>query len=157
MKLQAVFCLLALSSSMVNLFCSPAQAESEQDTSACEAAITSAKERIFRGRNITAVKVNARDHSQYYLNPPVSRPLTINLSLSGGATPSVMESPVFQRAIASDIIKSCTSVGAVGFSQAQTDWVSEVGLMPNGTIQQFECVTPNGENSVLPWGKYSCI
>lgn len=155
MKLQAVFCLLALSSSMANLFCSPAQAENEQDSSACEAAITSAKERIFRGRNITAVKVNASDHN--YLNPPASRPLIIHLSLSGEATPSVMESPVFQKAIASEIIKSCTSVGAVAFSQAQTDWVSQVGLMPNGTIQQFECVTPNGENRALPWGKYPCI
>lgn len=157
MKLQAVFCLLALSTSMGNLFSSPVWAGSEKAEASCEAAITNAKERIVRGRNLTVVKVNSRDNSKNYLNPPASRPLIMSIYLSGRATASVMNSPVFQKAIASDIIKSCTSVGAVAFVMDQTDWVSLVGLMPDGTIQQFECVSPDGEGGKPQWGKYYCF
>ena len=157
MKLQAVFCLLALSTSTYNLFSSPAKAGSEKANASCEAAITNAKERIVRGRNLTVVKVKTRDNSKNYLNPPAGRPLIMSIYLSGRATASLMNSPVFQKAISSDLIKSCTSVGAVAFLMDQTDWVSEVGLMPNGTIQQFECISPDGEGGKPPWGKYYCF
>ena len=157
MKLQAVFCLLALSSSMGNLFSSPAWAGSEKAEASCEAVIRNAKERIVRGRNITIVDVNFRDNSSNYLNPPANRPLIVTITLNGIATASVMESPVFQKAIASDILKSCSSVAAVDFGKYKTDWSSKVGLMTNGTIQKFECVTPSRESGKLPWGQYYCL
>jgi hypothetical protein len=157
MKLQAVFCLLALSTSMVNLFSSPAWAGSKQAEVSCETAITNAKERIVKGRNLTVVKVNTRDNSKNYSYPLASRPLIMSIYLSGRATASVMNSPVLQKAISSDIIKSCPSVGAVAFLMAQTDWVSLVGLMPDGTIQKFECISPDGEGGKPAWGKYYCF
>ncbi|HEY9637330.1 MAG TPA: hypothetical protein V6D14_28275 [Coleofasciculaceae cyanobacterium] len=68
-----------------------------------------------------------------------------------------MESPVFQKAIASEIIKSCGSVGAVTFGRHRTDWSITLGVMSDGTIRQFECVNSDPERDKLSWGQQVCL
>lgn len=68
----------------------------------------------------------------------------------------MMGSPVFQRAIASEIINSCNSVGAVTFGRYQTGWVSTVGLMRDGTIQNFECIEHAPDKGSPSWGQEWC-
>ncbi len=71
-----------------------------------------------------------------------------------------MESPVFQRAIASQIINSCNSVGAVSFGRYQTGWIDTIGLMRDGTIQKFECAEDHIEDynpETLRWGQQWCV
>src|SRR5919202_4018893 len=111
----------------------PSQVRSES----CEASIRGAKERIERGRNITVMS-DTVDGSQTYPNHPNGRPRIVTFRFQGKAADSVMESPAFQKAIASESIKSCGSVGAVTFGRNQTDWSITLGLMSNGSIEKFE-------------------
>lgn len=157
MKLQTfttIFCLTTLIGGITNLLPNSALASSE---AACEVAIANAKKRIVEGRTITIVQTDITDNSKLYPDHPNGRPLFINIALKGSATVSVMKSPVFQTAIASELIKSCTSVGAVAFGKYQTDWRSIIGLMPDGTIQQFQkCVNPSRESNYPSWGQAGC-
>jgi hypothetical protein len=133
----------------------PSQAQSEQTRKSCETAIVDGKGRIERGRDIT-VRTDITDWSEIYSNPPNGRPLSVTIGVGGDAASSVMESPVFQKAIASDIIKYCSSVGSVTFHMRESDWAVTSGIMPDGTIQDFECTDPAPEGQKPRWGQQSC-
>jgi len=140
----------------LSAFALPQQAKSEQTRKSCEVAIANAKERITTGRNIT-FSSSIVDDAQTYPDHPDNRPQIVQIRLDGQAADSVMESPVFQKAIASKIINSCTTVGAVIFARQKTDWSSTFGLMSSGTIKQFQCVDPDPEGNKPSWGQTVCI
>ncbi|MBD2014302.1 hypothetical protein H6F96_09995 [Microcoleus sp. FACHB-53] len=73
------------------------------------------------------------------------------------AADSVMSSPVFQKTIASEIIKSCGSVGAVTFGRRETDWSITFGIMSGGTIESFKCIDFDPEGNNPPWGEQVCL
>jgi hypothetical protein len=135
----------------------PSQVRSQPKGQTCEAAIANGRQRITAGRSITIVSSNILDGSQTYPDYPDGRPKIVHISLDGKAASSVMESPVLQKAISSEIISSCGSVGAVTFGRYRTDWSSTFGLMPNGTIKQFECVDPDPDRDKLSWGQLVCL
>jgi hypothetical protein len=135
----------------------PSQVRSEPKRQTCEAAIANGRERITTGRSVTIASFNILDDSQTYPDHPDGRPQIVRIRLDGKAADEVMNSPVFQKAIASEIINSCGSVGAVNFQRNQTDWSSTFGLMPNGTIKQFECVEPGPGRNRVSWGQESCV
>lgn len=132
------------------------QAKSQEIESACQAAIRAAGRRIEQGRSIT-VMTDTVDQSELYPNHPDGRPLIVEIVVDGNAADSVMLSSVFQKAIASEIIKSCDSVGGVIFGRRETDWYFTLGLMPNGAIQFFECIDPDPERNDLTWGQQVCL
>ncbi len=144
----------SLSLSVVGL---PTQVRSESKGQICEAAIANGRERITTGRSVRIVSSNIEDGSQIYPDHPDGRPQIVQFRLDGEAADSVMNSPVFKKAIASEIINSCGSVGAVIFGRDQTDWYSTFGLMPSGTIKQFECVDPDPERNNSSWGQQVCV
>ncbi len=144
----------SLSLSVVGL---PTQVRSESKGQICEAAIANGRERITTGRSVTIVSSSIVDSSQTYPDHPDNRPQIVQFRLDGKAADEVMESPVFKKAIASEIINSCGSVGAVTFGRYRTDWSSTFGLMPSGTIKQFECVDPDPERNKLSWGQLVCL
>ncbi|HAX89687.1 MAG TPA: hypothetical protein DCY91_26375 [Cyanobacteria bacterium UBA11370] len=153
----------------------PPQARSQETTQSCEIGLLNSKNRIEQGRDIT-VTIDIIDGSEKYPDYPNGRPTIIFLFLdfpgsygyrgydSGGSVDdavSVMESPVFQRAIASEIINSCNSVGAVTFVlKGQPPWATTTGLMRDGSIQNFECLLPDelpdDDSPFLPWGQELC-
>jgi hypothetical protein len=135
----------------------PSSVRSEPKRQTCEAAIGNGRERITAGRSITIVRTSIVDGSQDYSDHPDDRPQIVQFRLDGKAADSVMESPVFQKAIALKIINSCGSVGAVIFERDRTDWSTTFGLMPNGTIKQFECVDPDPERNKISWGQQVCL
>jgi hypothetical protein len=131
-------------------FALPPQAKSEPTRKSCEAAIADGRGRLEKGRDIT-VTTDIADESEIYPNHPNGRPLFVTIIVDGNAADSVMTSPVFQKAIASEIIKSCGSVGAVTFGRQATDWSITFGVMSGGTIESFECIDPNsrGRHNLL--------
>lgn len=134
-------------------------AKGKETGKSCEATINAAKERLERGRNIT-VKISVRDNSRAYPDHPNGRSEEVLLGLAGSIirsdADSVMSSPVFQKAIATEIIRSCNSIGSVTFNKDRTGWTSTIGLMSDGTIQPFKCYEYDQGRSRLSWGLQNC-
>jgi hypothetical protein len=145
---------IAVCSVGLSAFVVPPQAKSEQIRKSCETAIADGRSRIQKGKDI-AVTTDIADHSDIYPNHPKGRPLFVTIIVDGNAADSVMSSPVFQKTITSEIIKSCGSVGAVTFGRQRTDWSITFGIMPDGTIKGFECIDPEGSNPL--WGQQICV
>jgi hypothetical protein len=139
----------------LSAFILPSQARSQETTQSCEIALSNAKNRIEQERDIT-VEIDIKDSSEEYPDHPDGRPTIIWFEVEGNAAESVMESPVFQRAIASEIIKSCNYVGAVTFGRKWTGWISTVGLMRDGSIQNFECLEHDPRLGSPSWGQEWC-
>jgi hypothetical protein len=155
--LSKAFAVIATGSLGLSAFILPLQVRSEETGKSCEIVIMNAKKRIEQEREIT-VMTNVIDGSEKYPSHPLDRPTIINVLVEGSAADSIMVSPVFQKAVASEIIKSCTSVGAVTFGRYQTGWTSTVGLIREGSIQHFECLDDYDERgpSQVPWGQEWC-
>jgi hypothetical protein len=140
----------------LSTFAMPPQAKSQETRKSCETAIANGTGRIEQGRDIT-LTTDIADRSEIYSNPPSDRHLFVTIVVDGEAANSVMLSPVFQKAIASEIIKSCDSIGAVTFGRQATDWSATFGIMSDGTIKDFECVDPDPEVNRIPWGQQICV
>lgn len=149
------FAVIATGSLGLSSFILPPQARSQETGKFCEAVILNAKKRIEQGREIT-VMTNIEDGSELYPDHPDDRPTIIKIIVNGRAADSVMESLVFQKAIAEAIIKSCNSVGAVTFGLSGSGWTSTVGLMRDGSIQNFECIDHDPEKGSPSWGQNWC-
>ncbi|MBD2124917.1 hypothetical protein NDI39_27560 [Microcoleus sp. ZQ-A2] len=89
--------------------------------------------------------------------PFAGRPLFVTIIVDGNAADSVMSSPVFQKAITSEIINSSGSVGAVTFGRQRTDWSITFGIMSDSTIKSFECIDPEKEADKPLWGQQICV
>ena len=139
----------------LSAFILPPQARSQETGQPCEVAMLNAKKRIEQGREIT-VMTNIEDGSKLYPDHPDGRPTIIKIIVNGRAADSVMESLGFQKAIASEIIKSCNSVGAVTFGLYRSGWTSTVGLMRDGSIQNFECIDHDPKKGSPSWGQNWC-
>jgi hypothetical protein len=150
--LTTTFCLTTLLIGMANLVQGSASAESERTENSCKVAMNTAKERIKRGRDLRIVSFENVDAPPDH---PNGRPLILQIVLEGKAAESVMSSPVFQKALASEIIRSCNSVSAVNFGMYRSGWGSMTGLMPDRTIQPFQCLEPGSELKVS-WGQQVC-
>lgn len=140
----------------LSAFAMPPQAKSQQTRKSCETAIANGTGRIQKGRDIT-VTTDIADRSEIYSNPPSGRNLFVTIVVDGNAADSVMSSLVFQKAIASEIIKSCGSVGAVTFGRQATDWSITFGIMSDGTIKGFECIDPDSWKNKILWGQQVCV
>jgi len=147
--------IIAAGSLGLSAFILTPQARSQETKQSCEVVMLNAKKQIEQGRDITVI-TNIKDGSERYPDHPDDRPAIIWLEVDGSAADSVMESPVFQKAIASEIINSCNSVGAVTFGRYQTGWIYTIGLMRDGTIQKFECVDDDPERGSPSWGQEWC-
>jgi hypothetical protein len=178
-RVSEALAVIAAGSLGLSAFILPPQARSQETKQLCEVAMLNAKKRIEQGRDIS-VTTDITNGSDKYSNHPDGRPAIIVIWLdfpgsygyrgvgsaddgvgSADDAVSVMESPRVQRAIASEIIKSCNSVGAVTFIlKQQPPWATTVGLMRDCSIQKFECLLPdelpNDSSLPLRWGKELC-
>lgn len=159
-RLNETLAVITAGSLGLSAFILSPSARSQETGQPCEVALLNAKKRIEQGRDI-AVKTTITDGtradgSKRYSDHPDGRPTIIWLEVDGSAADSVMVSSVFQKAIASEIIKSCNSVGAVTFIRYRTGWSSTVGLMKDGSIQNFECLEHDPEKFRPSWGQEFC-
>lgn len=132
----------------------PSQVRS-QEIKSCVAAIARAKGRMQEGRRIN-VFYELTDHSTAYPDSPKERPITILMMMQGSDTASMMRSTMLKTSLASDIINACEFVGAVTFAQYQSGWSSTIGLMPDGSIKEFECFEAGRRETRLLWGQEVC-
>lgn len=130
-------------------------ARSQETIKSCDLVIQNVKKRIEQGRKIT-VTTNVIDASKKYPDHPNERPRIVMIAVDGQAAYAMMVSPVFRRAIASEIIKSCNSVGAVTFNRSQSAWLVTVGLMKDGSIENFECILQDRRKDPPSWGQEWC-
>ena len=124
----------------------------------CTMTIATAQKRLTTGRDVE-VNIKSFDISESYPDHPDDRPMTYLLVLKGAATESIMRSPRFQKAIATEIIKSCGSVGVVTFGMDGTGWGQSVGVLPGGRVDNFECVEHLGSRGLprkIIWGQEFC-
>ncbi|MEO1432971.1 MAG: hypothetical protein AAFV71_28680 [Cyanobacteria bacterium J06633_8] len=133
----------------------PLQAQSGRRTNigSCNAALTSAKNRIKKGRNIQ-IRINKYIHG--YSNAPVNRSHEYGIGLEGRATSSIFNSPVFMKSIASQIIYNCKTVGILSFGFGY-DRIVAFGLMTSGKVVKFKCLYGEGVNIKPRWGQALCL
>ena len=99
--------------------------------------IASVQNRIISGRQVTIELSEINNHG--YFNYPQNRPNGYSFGMTGNATNSIMNSPVFSKSLATQIINNCNSISSVSFGLWQSGWVEVYGLMPNREIKMFEC------------------
>lgn len=131
----------------------------------CTTAITTVIQAIEANRDIQVLP-SVLPLADQYENVPEGKPDSVNMDLSGTATPSVMASSQLIKYVASNLIQNCTSVGAVAFSPTAYSEQRIFGYSPTKAfnvpaeppIQEFNCATapPANPNEPIPWGQKRC-
>ncbi len=130
-------------------------ASTSPSTTNCTEAKVNAIRAIEQGRNISVREENF-DLSEY-ADYPTDRPDEYALIMDGPATESILNSNQFMKTLATEIISTCDSVGAVVFALDNSGWGVTLGLFPDGSIDFFECIFPEqGSSDILPWGYKYC-
>ena len=128
----------------------------------CEAAIFNMESRIKDGREIN-VKFNIRQlSSDWQQGAPPQRIYEILVTLRDRSRSQqvldVMQSNQMLTAMATQLIDSCSNIGAVTYGEDQTDYLITFGLLTNG-VQPFNCAPPlnrNQSSRTIPWGQQYC-
>jgi len=129
------------------------RAEDERD---CTAALSKAQRQIETGRSVD-VSIRISDISEGYPDHPDGRPMSYEFVLQGTASGAIMNSPKFMKAIATNVIQNCGSVGVVHFGVWGSGWGSSVGVLPSGQLDFFQCVDFEERNPpTLSWGQEVC-
>ncbi|MBE9061574.1 hypothetical protein [cf. Phormidesmis sp. LEGE 11477] len=130
----------------------------------CTNTILSATEEIETNRE-TSVLVSSLQLSRLYESIPESRPYGMYLSLSGAAATSILQSPQFLERLSSELIESCSSVGAIFFGANSLEEERIFGLLERRSVRGrqslrvslFDCLNRSqGANARLQWGKQVC-
>lgn len=121
----------------------------------CTATITAAQNNLKNGRNLE-LAIRREDISNDYPDHPENRNYNYLFLMEGAATDSIMNSPQLMKKIAKKIIDNCGSVGSVTFALNYSGWKYSIGLLPNGTIDFFECLEPDDNDNKINWGQEYC-
>ncbi|MBC6419446.1 MAG: hypothetical protein GDA44_12050 [Prochloron sp. SP5CPC1] len=119
----------------------------------CQSAISYGEQKINGVNNANLVYSETRAHG--YSEYPAGRSKSHIFAINGGGVEDIMSSPLFMTDIATHIISSCNSIGVVDFGVYQSGWILSFGIMWNGQIEEFECISP-GRNIDADWGYYVC-
>ncbi len=136
----------------------------------CNAALISAIGDIETDRGVSTVASAVRLGSRYR-QLPTGRANGVKLLLEGPAALSVLRSPQLLNALADELIRNCTDVGAVIFGSAETGFEKTFGFLPEGSqanqsanaVSEFACApAPTNQQSgrsamrSLEWGYQIC-
>jgi hypothetical protein len=166
--------LLATFQVAITVLCSTAVRAEDSDANSCNVALASAK-RFLQGK--TTVHTHVLELSNQYQGYPSGRSLGYIIVLNDGERSSphrigppspawnkaagVMKSPQLQKSVATQIIQACSTIGAVTFLldvPRSSSWDIVFGIMPDGTIAEFQCVdNPRQRSNSLAWGFIYCI
>lgn len=136
----------------------------------CISTVLAATEEIEANRAVSAL-ISSLQLSQLYESIPDSRPYGMYLSLSGASAISVFLSPQFLERLSSDLIESCSSVGAVFFGASSLQEEKIFGLLlesqpsndqASWRVGPFACISgaqstwSQRTNQRLRWGQQVC-
>ncbi|EDX83898.1 Bacterial pre-peptidase C-terminal domain family [Synechococcus sp. PCC 7335] len=135
----------------------------------CISAVSAATEEIEASGAVSAL-VSSLQLSRLYETTPNSRPYGVYLSLSGASTMSFFLSPQFLERLSSDLIESCSSVGAVFFGSSSLQEEKIFGLLlesqstgaQSWRVEPFVCIngaqspTSQRTSQRLRWGQQVC-
>lgn len=131
----------------------PAKAEH----SSCDVAIAETKFQI-ENINTEVVNIRASDMRDWESSHhPEIYPIYVSFTMNGSGVDSVMNSPAFLTKLSYDIIMACGPVSLVGFGVDGTDWVRDYGLVDEGQVVPFRCLSAGGPDIVIPWGYSICL
>lgn len=133
----------------------PLQAQEIKEKKDCTATISKAQRIIEAGRSIQ-VLFSTQDISELYPDHPVNRPYRYVFTMQGSANRSILSSPKFMKSIATNIINQCNSISLVTFGLYASDVDSSIGLMPNGSVNFFDCLEA-GTGRGVTWGQAICL
>lgn len=133
-------------------------AHAKEPTSTCPAALQSVQAQLKAKPNLEIVSVTKRTVTEAYPDHPNGRPDWYVFSLRGRSAESLLNSPRLMTTLASQIIRNCETTSLVLFGLANSGYTALLGLMPDGSIQPFECLEPGRGASNRPaWGKTICV
>jgi len=123
----------------------------------CPVALQSVRAKLQDLPNLEIASFAKRDISKAYSDYPKERPDGYSIDMRGNQVINLLNSPQLMTTLASQIIDNCKTVSLVSFGLANTDYAVLLGLMPNGNVQQFECLEPGQASEEQVWGKKFCF
>lgn len=124
----------------------------------CQATLRSVQAKLKRQPNLNVISINQRDLFQSHPNYPQGRPKEYVIALGGSQASNFLKSRQLMTTLATQIIRNCETVSLVTFGTANSGDVVNLGLMPNGSIQIFECLEPGRDSpDRRVWGKVFCV
>ncbi|PSB33920.1 hypothetical protein [Stenomitos frigidus] len=124
-------------------------------TPSCKAALANAQKRLESGRQLK-VGVTSNDVTQSYADYPRTRPTGYTFAFQGTAALTIINSPKFMTALATDVIHACDTVSMVTFAVDRSDNLVFLGLLPDGQVKTFECLEPTRTGKRPTWGQTFC-
>ena len=147
---------LARSLSLTSLSSSPiAQAQTPSTT--CSTTLKAIQTKLKEKPNLEIVSVTQQDIGDLYPDRPRDRPDWYVFALRGRQANTILNSAQFMNTLATQLIRNCPNVSLVTFGVANSGNTVLWGLMPNGTVQPFECLEPRRDMSRPAWGKTICV
>ncbi|NES19734.1 MAG: hypothetical protein F6K41_12590 [Symploca sp. SIO3E6] len=136
-------------------------ATSYAQLSSCQAAIQAVTAKLRDEQNIEIVSVTKRDVSEIYSDYPKERPGGYFITMRGNQVINLLNSPQLMSILTTQIIDNCETASLVMFGFPNSDFTVPLGLMPNGTVQPFECLEVSLEELEYiekpVWGKTFCF
>lgn len=170
-KIGRYFINIDVESTQSQLYTLLAAAAVPNSTRNCRSAIVNTVSEMKSDRDLD-VLVGALELSRLYDTVPSTRPNGVNISMTGPAAASILESPVFLTRMANAVVSGCGSVGAVVFetmgvtSERTFGWLPAqrgTGRRPNrdATVAEFRCVSVTEDDvaeddTLYAWGEQSC-
>ncbi|MGD1911114.1 MAG: hypothetical protein ACFB2X_09730 [Rivularia sp. (in: cyanobacteria)] len=127
----------------------------------CKAAIGEAKSKIADIPGIVFNESKESDISNLYEDAPKERLEQYQYTVDGSGGRNILNySPKLMTEVTTNIINNCGKIGSVKFELNEADervanHKLVYGLI-DGSIKEFECVSPSEETSKLKWGQASC-
>lgn len=131
----------------------------------CSATLSAVIQSMETGRDVRVLP-SLLQLIDRYTSVPEGKPDGVEIGLSGTATPSVMASSQLIKYVASRLIESCTSVGAVAFKPESYAEERVFGYSPakafeapaENPVEEFNCTAPADSRfeSRSPWGQKHC-
>ncbi|NET62721.1 MAG: hypothetical protein F6K47_43525 [Symploca sp. SIO2E6] len=126
-------------------------------SSSCQVALQAVRAKLKELPNLEIASFAKRDISKAYSDYPKERPDRYSIDMRGNQVVNLLNSPQLMTTLATQIIDNCKTVSSVSFGLANTDYGVLLGLMPNGTVQKFECLEPGQARGELVWGRTYCF
>ena len=152
---------MLLMSTVLSVPAFPAKAEWQPfqiaDSSACRTAVNAVKNRLEQLKRVRVAFTSNNPHG--YTRYPRNRPSEFRVALAGDGAWNVLASPVLMKTMATRVVVKCGSIGIVDFGIAQTDAGETYGLMQNGSVEKFQCLSPDDPRAdrTLQWGYTICL
>ncbi|MEM9925743.1 MAG: hypothetical protein AAF915_18670 [Cyanobacteria bacterium P01_D01_bin.50] len=127
----------------------------------CQAAIDEAKSDIADVPGIVFNESKESDISNLYEDAPKERLEQYQYTLGGSGGRNILNySPKLMTEVTIKIVNNCSQIGSVKFELSEADervanHKLVYGLI-DGSVKEFECVSPSEETSKLKWGQASC-